>query len=173
MSKYLLSATVLIFILLIVWFNEQEQQQQQKASPLIEFSLLDLQEKTHPISEWQDKIRIINFWATWCPPCLKEIPIFMQLQQEYADKNVQFIGIAIDDPANVEDYLSFMDINYPVLLAPAEGGLLAKQLGNIVNAIPYTVIVNRNNEVIFRHPGELSKELIENQLNILLSNSKK
>lgn len=173
MSKNFVTTTLLLlFILLISLFSYSEQQHNAQPLPLPEFSLPDLQEKTHSISEWQGKIRIINFWATWCPPCLKEIPIFMQLQQEYADKNVQFIGIAIDDPASVEDYLSFMAINYPILMAPAEGGLLAKQLGNVVNAIPYTVIVNQNNEITFRHPGELSKELIENQLNTLLVNYK-
>lgn len=168
MPKLLLTAIVLPIVFLITWFDNQ-QQYEQKIIPLVEFSLPDRQGKTQAISQWKDKIRIINFWATWCPSCLKEIPDFIQLQKEYASRNVQFIGIAIDNPATVEDYLSFTDINYPILLAPSEGGLIAKQLGNIVSAIPYTVIVNQKNEIIFRHPGELSKELIEKQLQILLN----
>ncbi|NOQ16357.1 MAG: redoxin domain-containing protein [Methyloprofundus sp.] len=167
MSKLTISSVVLIFIFLIVWFSDQQQKYAQKIIPLVEFSLPDRQGKIQAISLWKDKIRIINFWATWCPSCLKEIPDFIQLQKKYAPQNVQFIGIAIDNPADVEDYLSFIDINYPILLAPSEGGLIAKQLGNIVSAIPYTVIVNKKNEIIFRHPGELSKELIEKQLEIL------
>jgi len=173
MSKYFISAVSLAFVLLIVFFSTQQQKYAQKKIPLIEFSLPDLKGTDHPISQWQDKIRIINFWATWCPSCLEEIPVFIQLQQQYAEQNVQFIGIAIDDPILVEDYLSFIDINYPILIAPAEGAMLAKQLGNIVSAIPYTIIVNRQNEIIFRHPGELSKELIEKQLIPLLKKPKK
>jgi thiol-disulfide isomerase/thioredoxin len=173
MSKLTISSVVLIFIFLLVWFSDQQQKYAQKIIPLVEFSLPDRQGKTRAISQWKNKIRIINFWATWCPSCLKEIPDFIQLQKKYADQNVQFIGIAIDDPVSVEDYLSFIDINYPILLAPSEGGILAKQLGNIVSAIPYTVIVNHKNEIVFRHPGELSKELIEKQLAILFKSQSK
>ena len=73
-------------------------------APAIAFSLPDLTGKQRNINEWQDKIRIINFWATWCPPCLKEIPEFIKLQNDY-DKHLQFIGIAIDDQQAVEEYL--------------------------------------------------------------------
>lgn len=173
MPKLLLASTVLIFILLIVWFEQQQQEYAQKVIPLVDFSLPDRQGKIQEISQWKDKIRIINFWATWCPPCLKEMPDFIQLQKKYAKQNIQFIGIAIDDPSAVEDYLAFIEINYPILISPSEGGLIAKQLGNIVSAIPYTVIVNQENNIIFHHPGELSKELLENQLISALKSNEK
>ncbi|TXL17888.1 hypothetical protein BMR04_03560 [Methylococcaceae bacterium HT3] len=75
------------------------------------------------------QILVINFWATWCPPCLKEIPLFIELQTEYAQQNVQFIGIAIDDPLLVDDYLSFIDINYPILIAETGGAKLSQKAG--------------------------------------------
>ena len=171
MPKLLLASTVLFFILLIVWFDKQQQTYAQKVIPLIEFSLPDRLGKTQAISQWKDKIRVINFWATWCPSCLKEIPDFVQLQKKYAAQNIQFIGIAIDDLNTVEDYLAFTEINYPILIAPFEGGLIAQQLGNLISAIPYTVVVNQQNEIIFRHQGELSKELLEKQLVTLLKKS--
>ncbi len=171
MPKILLGSVAFIFLLLIVWFDQQQQTHEQKVIPLVEFSLPDRQGKIQAISKWKDKIRIINFWATWCPPCLKEMPDFIQLQKKYAPQNIQFIGIAIDDPDAVEEYLAFTEINYPILMAPSEGVLLAQQLGNIITAIPYTVIVNQQNEIIFRHPGELSKELLEKQLMTLLKKS--
>jgi thiol-disulfide isomerase/thioredoxin len=171
MPKLFLSSAVLIFIFLIIWLDSQQQKYQQKIIPLVDFSLPNRQGKAQAIDQWKNKIRIINFWATWCPSCLKEIPDFIQLQKKYASQNVQFIGIAIDNSANVENYLSFININYPILIAPFTGALIAKQLGNIVSAIPYTVIVNQNKQIIFRHPGELSKELIEKQLANLLKKS--
>ena len=107
---------LLISTLFARQFSQQPPQAQQ-AIPLPEFSLPDTTGTIHSISEWQGKILVINFWATWCPPCLKEIPEFIQLQAEYADQNVQLIGIAIDEPELVDDYISFININYPILIA--------------------------------------------------------
>lgn len=171
MPKSLL-AFIFGFLILIslLFVNEQSRKEQQALSlmPLIDFSLANLAGEITPISKWRGKILIINFWATWCPPCLKEIPDFIALQNEYADKNVQFIGIAIDTPELVNDYLAFIAINYPILMAEVEGQSLAKQLGNVVNAVPFTLIVNANNEVIFRHPGELSKAKIRELIDPLV-----
>lgn len=149
----------LIFItVLFARHQSQKEQGTQQLTPLPDFSLTDTSGTLRPISTWQGKILIINFWASWCPPCLKEIPLFIELQKQYADKNVQFIGIAIDDPQLVDDYLSFTEINYPVLIAQSEGEALVQQLGNVMKVIPFTLIVNQDNQIIFRHPGELSKE---------------
>ena len=166
-------AFVFFFLLLIsslfAWQQGKQPLQAQQAIPLPDFSLPDLAGTLHPISEWHGKILIINFWATWCPPCLKEIPEFIQLQTEYAAQNVQFIGIAIDEADLVADYVSFVDINYPILIAETEGAKLAQKLGNTVSAIPFTAIVNQQQKIIYYHPGELSRqrliELIEPLLN--------
>jgi len=130
------------------------------AIPALKINLPDSAGKQRSISEWQGKIQIINFWATWCPPCLKEIPEFIKLQAEYQDKNVQFIGIAIEDQAAVEQYLKTTPVNYPMLIAGDEGISLSQQLGNIVNAVPFTLIVNQQGQIIHRQPGELSNEKI-------------
>lgn len=165
---------LIFFVLLLVsslfaWHTSQKPVHTQQAFALAEFSLPDLAGTIHSISEWHGKILIINFWATWCPPCLKEIPELIQLQAEYSSQNVQFIGIAIDEPSLVEDYLSFIDINYPVLIAESDGGGLSQKLGNTVNAIPFTAIVNQQKQVIFHHPGELSKQRLRELIEPLLS----
>lgn len=129
-------------------------------SALPEFTLSDLSGRQHNISEWRGKILVINFWATWCPPCLKEIPDFIALQEQYADKGVQFIGIALEDKEPVAEYAAKNKINYPILLGGDNGIALANQLGNSVDAVPYTLIVDRQGQIIHRHPGEFSKEQI-------------
>jgi len=128
--------------------------------PALEFSLPDVANKQRSLSEWQGKIRIINFWATWCPPCLEEIPEFIKLQTEYGDKNVQFIGVAIEDKQAVQQYLKNNPSNYPMLIGEEQAIKLSQQLGNIVNAVPFSLILNQQGQIIHRHPGELSREKI-------------
>jgi len=133
---------------------------QTSAESLPDFSFADISGQLYSISEWQGKIRVINFWATWCGPCLKEIPEFIELQNYYADKGLQFIGIAIDDAESVESYLSTININYPMLVGDMAAISLAHQRGNNNDAIPFTIIVNQQGHIIHQHAGEFSKEKI-------------
>lgn len=123
------------------------------------FSFPDTDEKTRSISEWHGKTLVINFWATWCQPCLKEIPEFVQLQTQFEKKNVQFIGIAIDELSAVARYKNATGMNYPVLISSEWDGFnLAQQLGNSSNTVPYTVVVNSAGQIIYRHAGAVKKE---------------
>lgn len=123
------------------------------------FSFPDTEEKTHNISEWSGKTLVINFWATWCQPCLKEIPEFAQLQTQFAAKNVQFIGIAIDELQAVARFKDAAKMNYPVLVASEWDGFnLSQQLGNSANTVPYTIVVNPAGQIMYRHAGAVKKE---------------
>jgi thiol-disulfide isomerase/thioredoxin len=66
------------------------------AEAVAQASFYDLQEKVQPLAQWQGKVMVVNFWATWCPPCIAEIPEFIKLQKKYGKQDVQFVGIAID-----------------------------------------------------------------------------
>ncbi len=136
---------------------------------LPEFEFPDISDKKHSSSEWQGKIRVINFWATWCPPCIKEIPEFVELQTQLGDKGVQFIGIAIEDKVPVEQYLAINTVNYPLLVADFAGVALAHQLGNTVDAVPYTLVVNQKGEIIHEHQGAISKEQLLEVIQPLLN----
>ncbi|MDP3876236.1 MAG: TlpA disulfide reductase family protein [Methylobacter sp.] len=138
-------------------------------SPLPEFSLPDLSGHQRHISEWRGKVLVINFWATWCPPCRKEIPDFIALQQRYGDQGVQFIGIALEDQKPVIEYLAEHPINYPILLGGNNGIALARQLGNRVDAVPYTLVVDKQGQIIHRHPGEFDKEQLADMITPLLT----
>jgi thiol-disulfide isomerase/thioredoxin len=129
---------------------------------LLNTPLPDLSGQPHTLAEWQGKILIINFWATWCPPCLKEIPEFIALQNEYADKNVQFIGIAVDEKQAVLDYNASAKINYPILIAGDAGIEMSKAWGNVISSIPFTVVLNSQGQIIYRQLGEINRqELLE------------
>ncbi len=122
-----------------------------------DFTLPDLDGQARQIAEWDGKLIVINFWATWCPPCREEIPVFMAMQAEYADRGLQFIGIALQDAEEVRDYVAETGINYPVLAGYREVVRIARALGNHMGALPYTVIINRNGTVEYTHTGPLDE----------------
>jgi len=121
----------------------------------------DLNEKLQPLAQWKGKILIVNFWATWCPPCIAEIPEFIKIQSKYASAGVQFVGIAIDQKSKVKTFVDEVGMNYPALLGDLAGIDLAKRLGNPSGGLPYTVIVDRTGKVISTQLGTLSKEKLE------------
>lgn len=128
----------------------------------LSFSYPDLDGKQRSVEEWRGKLLVVNFWATWCGPCKQEMPGFAAMQQEYAGRGVQFIGVAVDDLASVQAFLREVPVNYPILIAGDAGSLLANQLGNIIGVLPFTVLVDSQGAIVQRKFGELSKsELAE------------
>jgi cytochrome c biogenesis protein CcmG/thiol:disulfide interchange protein DsbE len=125
-----------------------------------DFTLLDLDENEVSLSDFQGKIVVLNFWATWCPPCREEIPDFIEVNDLYKDKNVQIIGVSIDtDMKALEDFVEEFGIDYPTWI----DGTIDK-IGPVwgVRAIPTTFFLNENGEVIFKNIGMMTKEqLIE------------
>ena len=133
-----------------------------------EFSLPDMDGVTHQLSEWDGKVLVVNFWATWCPPCRKETPAFVELQDKYGDKGLQFIGVAIDEKDNVEDFADTYGVNYPMLLGDLEAINTSKAYGNRFGTLPYTVIVDRQGKISFIQRGELLKTTAEEKIKALL-----
>lgn len=143
-------------------------QTEQQPMPLPTFSFLDLNGALQTSTQWQNKIVVINFWATWCPSCLKEIPAFTALQNQYGEK-VQFVGIALDDLDAVKSFQKNTAVNYPLLISGDWAGFqLAKKLGNLVSAIPYTVVANKEGLVIYHHSGEVSADELKAVIEPLL-----
>ncbi|PPC91727.1 MAG: redoxin [Methylobacter sp.] len=131
-----------------------------KGSVLPDFNFPDTSGRQHSISEWRGKVLVINFWATWCPPCLKEMPEFNALQKRYSEQGLQFIGIAIEDNEPVAKHLAENPVDYPILVGDNAAITLSQQLGNLVNAVPFSVVVGRDGRVLHTHPGEFSTKQI-------------
>lgn len=126
-----------------------------------DFSLHNVDGELRHIKEWDGKVIALNFWATWCPPCLQEIPEFVHLQEKYADQGLQFIGIALEEAAPVKQFMQKHPMNYPVLSGELAVINIARAYGNAIGALPYTVIVDRSGQIAFVQPGPLSGEAAE------------
>ncbi len=140
-----------------------------KEYPIIaDFSFPDIDGVTRNISEWKGRVIIINFWASWCPPCLEEIPEFIRLQKELAGQGVQFIGIAIEETDPVRQYLSTIEMNYPNLVSDLDGIGLSELLGNSAKIVPFSAVLDRQGRLVHSHPGKFSSVQIRKQLMPLL-----
>jgi thiol-disulfide isomerase/thioredoxin len=129
-----------------------------------DFKLADLNGEIHSNTEWDNKVVVINFWASWCSSCVREIPIFINLQHEYAQQGVQFIGIVVrDEIETVNRFVKSSGINYPILIARNEeqARQLAKQWGNTIQALPFTVVVNRAGNIVSRFAGVMNETTVK------------
>ena len=137
------------------------QTQANAVQELPEFSLVDLLGQTHFISEWADRPLLINFWATWCAPCLREMPMLQTLHQERKEQPLQVIGIAIDRLNAVESFVNETGVTYPILVGQTEAMEAAEKFGPVFVALPFTVFTAPGGDVLYLHSGELHLEQLQ------------
>lgn len=121
----------------------------------------DLEGREQPLAQWKGKVLVVNFWATWCEPCKKEIPEFVKVQTKYAQKGVQFVGIALDDREKVRSMSQELGINYPVLVAPISAIEVSRGAGNDKSALPFTAVLDRSGKVVSSKLGGLDQDKLE------------
>ena len=133
--------------------------------PVPPFLLRDLDGNLVSTAAWQGKVVLVNFWATWCPPCREEIPILIMLADKYKD-DLLVVGISVDDgpPADVKEFAHKMGIKYPIVMRSYE--LVAEYGG--VPALPTTFLVNKEGRVVQKHEGLFSPGLYETEVRALL-----
>ena len=118
----------------------------------------DLSGTTVTLARWRGKVLVVNFWATWCVPCREEIPDFVQLQKEFGDRGIQFVGIAADQADKVDLFARELQINYPLLIGNYAALELAKRVGNKISALPFTVVLDRDGRLVHRQLGILKAD---------------
>ena len=116
-------------------------------------TLVDLAGKPRQAAEWEGQILVWNFWATWCTPCREEIPLLIAAREKYGPSGIEIVGIAIDNAAKVREFSSSLNIPYPILLAETSGLDLMRTLGNSSGGLPYTVVIDRQGNLVYRKLG--------------------
>ncbi len=114
------------------------------------------------LSAFKGRPVVLNFWATWCPPCVEELPLLDAFQRSNASKRWQVLGIAVDNAKAVQRFLAQTPLSFPTPLAGPAGVDLSKSLGNLNGGLPFTVVVNSVGTIAWRHMGKLSEAQIGN-----------
>jgi thiol-disulfide isomerase/thioredoxin len=174
MKFYSLFPVCLISILLLSGCKQKQNSVSQNTTHpnAPAFDLTDITGAPISSSSFKGKWTVINIWATWCPPCVREIPHFVAVQSEMKDQNVRFIGISVDEGSKevVESFYNRMNMNYPVVIANLED--MTKIFGEIT-AIPTTFIINPQWQIVKRHTGYLNKDELKNALETRIKSSEK
>ena len=124
----------------------------------IDIELADLDGTAKRLSHWQGKPLVVNFWATWCPPCRNEIPLLKELQDEFASDELTIVGIAIDELDAVENYAEQTNFNYPILVGEQSGYQMGSAMGIDNFVLPVTAFVDRRGQITRIHTGEVHRE---------------
>ncbi len=131
------------------------------AESLFSASLPDVQGQNQAISQWQGKVIVVNFWATWCTPCQEEIPEFIESQKKFHDQGLVYLGIALDQANKVKTFSEEFGINYPVLVGGLNAWSLAEATGNRMSVLPYTVVINRSGMIVETYVGRVNLKKLE------------
>lgn len=114
--------------------------------------------KSLAMSSFRGKLLLVNFWATWCPPCVEELPLLNAFYQDNKSKNLQILGLAVDQPSAVRKWLTSKPLDFAVGMAGLEGTELSKSLGNQAGSLPFSAVFAPSGQLLYRKTGKVSAE---------------
>ncbi len=132
----------------------------------IPLTALDLSETS--LSDWHERILVVNFWAPWCAPCRREIPALIEVSREYAGRGVRILGIAFDGEAQVRSFAAEYGIDYPLFLTQNRSAMYNAAFDNPSGSLPYTALIDPELRIVYQHNGELTADELRAELDKLL-----
>ena len=151
-------------------FNANAATTQPSASELYSKSFPDSNGKDFPLAGLKGHVVVINFWATWCVPCVKEIPELSKMSAGYG-KKVQFIGIGIDHATNIADFQKTAQASYPLLVADTGGTDLVREFGDNAGGLPFTIVIDAKGVVRQTKMGPVDEQELRGWLKSLGASS--
>lgn len=153
---------------LVQGYRSSESAAREAAEKLISLALPDPSGKPQRLDQWQGKVLVINFWATWCKPCLEEMPMLIKVQKKYASNGIQIVGIALDSAAKVQEFAKMLGVDYPLVIGSLETIEVTRKIGNATGGLPYTVVLNRAGKIVKTRLGGISEAELDAALKPLL-----
>lgn len=132
-----------------------------------DFTLSDMHGKLVSARDFDGRIWLVNFWATWCTPCVEEMPMLSRLQQENEDRGLQVVGIALDDAERAAEFAAGLAISYTVLVGKTDVVLTGRRFGNATGMLPFSVLIDSDGVIRWTHLGALSREELQRQILLL------
>jgi len=134
------------------------------SAAIMSSKFVDLDGKSRVLGQLTGKIIVVNFWATWCTPCVDEMPGFARLQSRWDSRGVRFVGLANDDPGKVREFGQRLEINYPLWTGEAAVMDLSRRLGNRIGVLPHTVLLDGDGKVIESRIGIYAEDKLDARL---------
>jgi peroxiredoxin len=151
------------------WRTEPARSGSEGPAALFAATFPDSHGRPQPLAQWRGRLLVVNFWATWCPPCVEEMPDLQRLRDAYRERGVEVIGIGIDNAANIAAFRERHGLTLPLLVAGAGGSDLNRALGNTGGALPYTVLIGLDGRVRERHLGQVRPAQLSRWIDAALS----
>ncbi|MCE2991148.1 MAG: TlpA family protein disulfide reductase [Nitrosomonadaceae bacterium] len=174
MKRFFGAALAIILLLMAVAFGVGQLEQREAtttnavkqgsdatAAVIYAASFAGLDGRNRTLGEWGGRLLIVNFWATWCAPCLEEIPMFVEMQAKHGVNGLQIVGIAADSSSNVANFVQKLKINYPVFADEARALEFSKRVGNRLGLLPFTVVLSPQGDILLTRLGVMTSTEVE------------
>ena len=163
MKKFLILVGLLAIIGIIAF---QSQESEDQTILMSDFTLEDINGDTVSINELKGKKTLINFWATWCRPCRKEMPMLNSVYLSQDPSEFSVVGIAIDKQDKVIQFVAELGIDFPIMIGQSEAYDIMKTLGNEALTLPYTILIDEEGKIVWSKNTELMHSDMDEVLNI-------